>query len=146
MKSLPVLSLLLILCHHLTAQQKTLPAFGKVEKAELELKECDFDKNAEALVLFDAGEVYCSLNVNALGDPLSSLFERHIRIKILNNKGLDRANIHIRYYSYRGAEHIKNLTAQTYNLDASGNIVVSKVDKKLIYTKKINKRYSLSRK
>jgi len=35
---------------------------------------------------------------------------------------------------------IKHLTAQTYNLDASGNIVVSKVDKSAIYDKKINTR------
>src|SRR5205814_8734511 len=58
------------------------------------------------------------------------------------NKGLDRANIHIPYYNYRSAEHIKNLTAQTYNLDASGNMITSKVEKKLIYDKKINSRHS----
>ena len=29
-----------------------IPAFGSVDKADLEMKECDFDKNAEAMVLF----------------------------------------------------------------------------------------------
>ena len=31
-------------------KKKAIPEFGKVEKTELELKDCDFDKNAEAMV------------------------------------------------------------------------------------------------
>ena len=38
------------------SKDSNIPAFGKVEKADLEMKECDFDKNAEAMVLFDKGE------------------------------------------------------------------------------------------
>ena len=40
-------------------KDKEIPGFGKVDKAELELKECDFDKNAEAVVLFDVAELSC---------------------------------------------------------------------------------------
>ena len=141
MKSLPLL-LLLAIGMSSYAQQRVTPAFGKVEKTDLELKQCDFDKNAEAMVLFDVCEIYCNLNLNSLGDPLSTQLERHIRIKILSDKGLKRADIHIPYYSYKGVERLKNLSAQTYNLDPSGNIVTSKVEKKLIYTKKLSSRYS----
>lgn len=109
---------------------KDIPAFGKVEKAELELKECDFDKNAEAMVLFDVAELTCDIR----GDVYIEL-ERHIRIKILTDKGLDKANIHIRYLTSQ-KQNIRNLSAQTYNLDADGNIVVSKLEKKLIYEKR----------
>src|ERR1700752_4597140 len=133
MRSLPLL-ILLAFGMPSFAQQKATPAFGKVEKADLELKQCDFDKNAEAMVLFDVCEIYCNLNLNSIGDPLSTQLERHVRIKILSDKGLNRADIHIPYYSYRNAERIKNLSAQTYNLDPSGNVVMSKVDKKSIYT------------
>jgi hypothetical protein len=142
MKPLLLVTLMGLTSLFVCAQQPTLPAFGKVEKSELEMKECAFDKNAEALVLFDVGEVYCGLNLNAVSDPLTTQMERRVRIKILNDRGLDHANIRIRYYSYHNAESIKKLTAQTYNLDASGNIVVSKVEKNLIYSKQISKRYS----
>lgn len=112
-----------------------VPGFGKVEKADLELKTCDFDDKAEAVVLFDVGELYFDLSSMAS----TMQFERHIRIKILKAKGKDQADIHMPYFSYRNIEFIKNLTAQTYNLDASGNIVTTKVEKKLIYEKPIDK-------
>lgn len=112
-----------------------VPGFGKVEKADLELKTCDFDDKAEAVVLFDVGELYFDLSSMAS----TMQFERHVRIKILKAKGKDQADIHLPYFSYRNIEYIKNLTAQTYNLDASGNIVTTKVEKKLIYEKPIDK-------
>jgi hypothetical protein len=116
-------------------KEKDIPGWGKIDKAELELKECDFDKNAEAVVLFDAGELV-SYNFG----PLE--LERHIRIKILKDKGLDQANIKIPFHSYKMDEVIKKLEAQTFNLDTSGNVVTTKVEKKLIYEKKLNKRFS----
>ena len=38
--------------------QKSQPGFGKVDKADLEMKDCDFDKGADALVLIDYGNMY----------------------------------------------------------------------------------------
>jgi hypothetical protein len=137
-KTVLVCLLTLSACVSLFAQDKDIPAFGKVEKTELEMKECDFDKNADAVVLFDAGELYC--DIGSMG--VSMDVERHVRIKILKDKGLHNADIHIPYYSYGNNESVKNITAQTYNLDATGNIVATKVDKKLIYNKQLNKRYS----
>ena len=110
-----------------------IPAFGKVEKADLEMKECDFDPKAEAVVLLDDGQL----------DYLEQSgieFKRRVRIKILSDKGLDWANVHLRYWSERNAQDITNIDAQTYNLDPAGNIVVTKVEKKLIYEKKLNKK------
>lgn len=118
--------------------QKDNPVFGKVDKADLDMKECSFDKSAEAEVLFDYGEVYCNLSSGFLTTELS----RHVRIKILTDNGLSRANIKIPYYSDRDLEDIKNIQAQTINVDASGNLVFSKVDKNLIYRKKLNKHLS----
>jgi hypothetical protein len=114
---------------------KDIPAFGTVDKSDLLLKECDFDKDAEAVVLFDVAEAYL--------DMMGSIeLEHHVRIKILKDKGLKAADIHLRYHSFRNDENIKSLTAQTYNLDAAGNVVITKVEKKLVYEKPINKRYS----
>jgi hypothetical protein len=132
--ALAITLLVTVICH--AQRVKDVPAFGKVEKADLELKECDFDKNAEAMVLFDVGELYCNIFSGLQAD-----LEKHVRIKILKDKGKDRADIKIRYIGLKNEEQIKNLQAQCYNLDASGNIVVSKVEKKLVYEKKINKRW-----
>ncbi len=125
-----------------TIAQKEIPGFGKIDKADLEMKECEFDKAAEAVVLFDVAEVYCKLNLNNAYSPVGTELDHHVRIKILNKNGTDRANIKIRYLSEKNSEDIRNLSAQTINLDASGNIVFTKVEKDAIYRKKINKRYS----
>ena len=122
--------------------QNDIPAFGKVDKADLEMKQCPFDAAAEAMVLFDVAEVYCFLNFNAMLVPLRSQMERNVRIKILNSKGLDFANIHIPFIAENDIETIRNISAQTINQDASGNLIFSKVDKNSIYTKKMNKHFS----
>ena len=139
----PCFILLMVFLYANVSAQKDVPAYGKIDKADLEMKECDFDNAAEAMVLFDVGEVFCNLNLNSLtNDYVNTELSRHVRIKILTDKGLDRANIKIRYYSDRNLEEIRNISAQTINMDASGNIVYTKVDKALIYRKKINKRLS----
>src|SRR5450432_587537 len=121
----------------LAQSDKDLPAFGKVDKADLEMKECEFDKNAEAMVLFDVEESSCDLH-----GTFTMRAERRVRVKILNDKGLDHANIHIKYRYENHVKPISGLSAQTYNLDASGNPVITKVEKSQVFDKPINKRWS----
>ncbi len=116
-------------------KDKDIPAWGKVEKADLEMKVYDIDKDAEAVVLFEVGELICDQSYNIQ-------LERRIRIKILKEGGLERADIHLNYIHYLNEENIIKLSAQTYNLDAAGNVVITPVDKKSIFDKKINKRIS----
>ncbi|MBS1511946.1 MAG: DUF3857 and transglutaminase domain-containing protein [Bacteroidetes bacterium] len=142
MKSKKALIVTLILFSLKLQAQKQIPAFGKIDKSEMEMKDCDFDKKAEAVVLFDVAEVYCELNLNNPYSPVKTVLERHVRIKILNTKGTDRANIRIRYLNERNVEDVKLTEAQTANLDASGNIVFTKVEKDAIYNKKVNNRFS----
>ncbi|WP_276482945.1 DUF3857 domain-containing protein [Paraflavitalea pollutisoli] len=131
-KTITLIALMGLAVPVLAQRDKDIPAFGTVEKADLLARECDFDKEAEAVVLFDAAEAYA--------DMMGQIeLVRHIRIKILKDKGLKAADIRIPYFSYRNDESIKGLTAQTYNLDAGGNVVATKVDKKLIYEKALNK-------
>jgi hypothetical protein len=137
MKKLVVILLLFSTTISLAQKNKNkeaeLPAFGEISKAELEMKECDFDNKAEAVVLLDDGVLEFSSDLE---------LKRRLRIKILNSKGMKWANVHLRYRSEKNAENISKLDAQTYNLDANGNIVISKVEGKLVYEKKINKKYS----
>src|SRR5690349_24047098 len=102
--ALALVLLATVICH--AQRDKDVPAFGKVEKADLELKECDFDKNAEALVLFDVAELYCNILGTVQIDQ-----ERHVRIKILKDKGKDRGDVKIRYWGFKNNEQIKNLQA-----------------------------------
>jgi hypothetical protein len=132
-----LLSLLFLFCSKGFSQTKdSIPAFGKIDKTTLQLNECDFDKNAEALVLFDVESVVCKEYPNNVYTEI----ERHIRIKILNNKGLENANIKIAYIKQFDGENLNIADAQTYNLDASGNITVAKLDKKTIVDKEVNKK------
>lgn len=113
-----------------------VPAYGQVSKEDLLLKTCEFDEKAGAMVLLDDGVLQFVYNS---GMEL----KRRVRIKILNNKGLDWANVHLPYRLMSGgSQYISDLEAQTYNLDAAGNVVASKVEKKLVYEKKLNKRYA----
>ncbi len=117
-------------------KDKDIPAWGKIEKADLEMKVCDFDKDAEAVVLFDVGNLVFNINSGEI------TLVRRTRIKILKEKGLSKADIKIPFISYRGSQSLSKVSAQTFNLDASGNVVVSEADKKNILTKALNKRVS----
>jgi len=140
-KLVPALCLLLCI-HTIQAQdKKSSPGFGKVDKSEFSVKECEFDKNAEAVALFDNAEAYCFFFPNSSSAPLTTQFERHVRIKILTEKGLDEANIKLNYFHYRNLTRLNNLVAQTYNMDASGNIIVTKLEKKNIYEKKTEQTF-----
>ena len=55
------LSLLLLLASTTIFAQKELPAYGKIDKADLLLKECEFDKDAEAYTLLNSGDVYYNI-------------------------------------------------------------------------------------
>lgn len=120
------------------AQQKaaipSAQAFGKVDKADLEMTKCDFEPDANAEILFDKGEVYFDTQYNIV-------FERHKRIKIFNDNGKDEANIRIQYYSGSHMEYVTGLQAQTINLE-NGAIVPVKVDKKQIFTETVDKNHS----
>ena len=112
----------------------TTQAFGKIDKSDLEMTACDFEKDANAEVLFDKGTVYFDNDYNLI-------FERHTRIKIFNDKGKDEANIKIRFRGGNRSEYISNIKAETINLN-NGAPEFAKVDKKLIYTQRINKLYN----
>ena len=112
--------------------------FGKVSKEELLSTTCEFDKDAEAVVLLDHGKMYLDIG----GPQLYRELQVHRRIKILKEDGLKKADIKLNFQHYLNSQDISNIVANTYNLDAAGNIVVSKLDKKLIYQKKLNAKYT----
>lgn len=138
-KNVLILLLCMLTASSMAQKQPKLPDFGDVSKSELEMKECSFEKNAAAMVVFGKGTSVYVFRMTA-DDFLET--EYHYRIKIFNKKGFNHANIKIPYPNMSSGMGIRGVKAQTYNLDAAGNIVVSKVEKATIYDKKVNKYYS----
>ncbi|WP_183568158.1 DUF3857 domain-containing protein [Mucilaginibacter sp. SP1R1] len=109
----------------------TAQSFGKVDKADLEMTACDFEKDANAEVLFDKADVYFDPSYNIVT-------EIHKRIKIFNDNGKGEANIRLEYYSLNHLEYITGLQAQTIN-SANDAVEIVKVDKKQIFTEVVDK-------
>jgi hypothetical protein len=105
--------------------------YGKIDKADLEMTSCDFEKDASAEVLFDVGKMdsYSGINMT-----------RHRRIKIFNERGVNSANVRLIFNDFANNK-IEDLEAETINLE-NGKIVFTPVDKKQIYKQKIDKIYS----
>lgn len=119
--------------------QDKLPSFGKVDKADLEIKDCDFDPGAAALVLFDVGEL--EIKYAGYSGWQSEAFYR-IRIKVLKSSGTEKAQVKIRYYSRDRLEEISNVKGVSFNLDESGKIVETEMENRAVFDKPINKERS----
>lgn len=87
----------------------------------------------EAIVLFDKGRCFFDESERR---SLDIVFERHIRIKILNEKGLEWArDITLCYYMQNGlSERIKAIEGYTYNY-RDGKIVESQLNSKVVEDK-----------
>lgn len=132
MNKIFTLMLLSAFCAAANAQTTTpeVQPYGKVDQSDLEMKACDFEKDANAEVLFDKGKVTFDTRYNVL-------FERHVRMKIFNDNGKDQASVKIEY-DFGEGENIYDIQAETIN-QTDGKLEITKVDKKLIYTQVIDK-------
>lgn len=137
MRKLP-LTALLLLSFSIIFAQKEIPKFGDIDKADLQLKECEFDKDAAAYKLLSIGDV----SYDVRDRSFTIITDKRVRIKVLKEKGLERANVKIQYYSASGYELIRGIAGVTYNLDNGGQITKTKLDKSSIYIKRINNRLS----
>jgi Domain of Unknown Function with PDB structure (DUF3857) len=115
--------------------QTNVSDFSVFTPEEIALKECSFDKTADAMILFDQA----TSNYN---DEYNLVTERRIRFKVLKEKGIDRGNIHIRFYSKDKFEFIHNVKAIIATPDQNGNMVWSNLEQKSVYTRKLNELYS----
>ena len=105
--------------------------YGKINQADLEMKACDFEKDANAEVLINKGDLYYDQTFNVV-------LEVHRRIKIFNDNGKSNANIVIPFDGGDRSEFITGLQAETVNL-VDGKVEITKLDKKQVYIKSIDK-------
>ena len=113
----------------------TTQPYGTVSNDDLQLKQCDFEKDANAEMLFEKADLYFSDNLIMITEEI------HKRIKIFNDNGKDQADIKIPYLAFWGGERLESISgiqAETINM-VDGKQVITKLDKKLIYTKNIDK-------
>ncbi len=120
--------------------QKGQPKLGKIDKADLLMKECDYDKDAIAFKLIDWGSVHYDRGNTEMA--FKTIVEARQRIKILKEEGLSYANIAIPFYTKDNAERISKIDAYVYNLNEGGKTEVISIAKNSTYIKKINNYYS----
>ena len=124
----------------LTANAQTIaPApvnqpYGKVDLADLQMTSCDFEKDANAEVLINTADTYFDQNFGIV-------VEYHKRIKIFNDNGKKEADVHKKYINDNGYEFITGLQAETINL-VDGKPVITKLDKKQVFTKVLDKDHN----
>ncbi len=131
MRTLFTLLSVIFFCTQSHAQK--IPSFGKIDKAEFESKECSYDKEAIAEYLLDIAEVRYYFTSSDFVNETTN----RIRIKILNEKAIDLANVRIPYYSVGTAQRIRNIEGYTYNLNANGEVETTKLEKKAVMEQKL---------
>ena len=108
--------------------------FGKISKADFELPESELVKGAHAVRQFDYG--FLDYRVR---QGFTTNFTRHFRTMILDEEGLDWADIEISYYkNYDARERIGAIKALVYNLE-NGQITKTKLETKDIFDEKVDK-------
>jgi Domain of Unknown Function with PDB structure (DUF3858)/Domain of Unknown Function with PDB structure (DUF3857) len=111
------------------AQTKSNIKFGKITIQDFNLSAHSFDSSASAIILADIGDCYYNMG--------TMINTRHRRMKIINNKGFNIANIEIPLYvNGMHGQHITNLKANTYNIE-NGQIQEIKLDSKSTYTEHV---------
>jgi hypothetical protein len=122
-------AVLLSFSHDLFSQ-KSPARVGRLDKHELELDYTTGYPDAEALVLFDYGNIY--FNYNQL-TGFQVVFEKHIRIKILNKDGLKWGDREVTLYRQGNSkEFLTNLTGYTYYLEG-GRLIRDKLESDAIF-------------
>lgn len=121
-KTLPILTVIIFLFIHGYSQKAPIK-FGKIDKKYLEMKVCDLDSTAAAVILCDYG--YFNGNTYK--------FTRLVRIKILKKEGYQWAdkNFWTRYKT--------DIRGITYNLK-DGEVTKEKLKISSIYSEKVYKR------
>lgn len=131
--------ILVIFCITSLKAQNTSQDFGKYSESDKALRKVSYDDGAGAICIFNTGQVYCSYRFT-YSTYITVVITRHVRIKILDKKGLTEADVRFQYVTGANGQSVKNLRAQTANVNEQGELVVTKVDKSMIFDKKKTRR------
>ena len=108
--------------------------FGTLSTQEKNFASYDKDSTANAVVLYEKGDDYFEV----ISQRIQLVKKYHVKIKILNEKGFDEADISIPYYHTKDSkEKVEDIKAVTHNDGHKTYVSQSK-----IFTTDINDRWS----
>jgi len=138
-KTLFILSALFAFTKSLSGQD--FP-FGSVTNDELDMKKYAKDTSAHAVVLQEFGKTTMGIVTD---ENIRLIFEYHVKIKILDNKGFDNGTVELLAYNFNEDadtyEKIEEITGTTYYKDEDGTTKKIDLDNSKIYTSKEGKNY-----
>jgi hypothetical protein len=115
-----------------------VPEYKEFTVEEANIKTCDFDREAEAVIIFDVA----SANYN---EQYNLVFNRRIRFKILKEKGIRRGNIEIPFWSKDQFETLLKVKAAIQTIDENGRAVVKEIKHADIFYQKVSDQHSVAR-
>lgn len=109
---------------------------GKISPKDFELTTAETEMDAHAIKLFD----YAYFDYH-YRDRFTTSLQRHYRIKILDEEGLDWANIEIPYYeNYSAKEKVGLIKAFVFNIE-NGVVTKTKLENKDVFDEKVDKNH-----
>ena len=101
--------------------------FGKVTPADFNLPPSPLiDSNTNAVIIADVGHL--TFAGNSKSNYISHVFKQNTRIKLINKKAFDLANIRVLLYGVgKWADKLEDLQASTYNLE-NGKVIETKLN------------------
>ena len=130
-----ILFILIIITNFLYAQEKKVYTFGKITQKEHTLKIYDRDTTANAVFLFENGEVKFRDTPNRI-----IISKKHYaKIKIFNKEGVKNATVQIPIYNSKDAkENVIDIRAVTHN-----GYKTTSLKKENIFTERVNEHWSI---
>jgi hypothetical protein len=125
--------LLVVFCHEIHAQFED--SYGKIRPQDVDIKECSFDPSASLVITLDEGLT----EYNAHAEPITY---RHVRMKVLKEEGKKYADFSITYPSRWNYIVIDQLEGKCINIGENGFVNEYDVNKKSIFTRKVNRYYT----
>lgn len=134
-RALTAISLLIFLSSGFSFSQEPKIEWGKVPLEDLQMTSFPDDSNATAVILYDYGE-------SKFNGDLDIVFQRYLRIKILNKKGYRLGTQSITLFTYDHTEMLSDLDAVTYSLDENNEIVKTELDNSDVFEEEPADKYT----
>lgn len=128
-----ILVLLFALFMNLAGFAQQFPEYGLLTKEEISLKECAFDKEADAVVLIHEA-------ISNYDDQRRLVTYHHVKLKILTSKGFPSASVVLPFYRQNEFETIDQVDGMTLNSSENFQVEKSKLERKSIFTQTENER------
>jgi len=118
-----------------------VPDFGKIDIADLKMKDCDFENGVPAMHLLKFEDVSFTSSGNSYYMVVT---QKRYRTKIFNTNGFKYASIAISYAGGDKDFKISDVEAVTYNIDENGQVKTSVLNTAEIFKDKGQKKKSMT--